>query len=232
MAWYMISKNKIIYALFVLVTAVILFFGSRCVLQRLQMPQKFGRADFMTHFKVRYLEQPETQALEVLSCDISQDDFYKNNEDNCHLLSQVYGELIDKSYVAPLYIAFVSPELGYGLFADRALQKGEMIGEYTGNLVKESEVSENNKYLFYYPSIIDKKSENPMTFFIDAEASGNFTRFANHRANPNAERRYVAHNGKWRIIFIVVKEIVKNEQIFIDYGSGYWGDTEPLEITD
>lgn len=226
----MIARQKrIIIGAGVVATCLLLVFGGY-QLGLFSSREKFYRKDFISKFQVTYLDKLEVKATDVLACDITQDDFYQTNEDNCQTLSVIYGQLIDKSYVAPVYVAYASPELGYGLFADRSIKKGEMIGEYTGRLVEDFEVDATNKYLFYYPSKIAKDSEKQREFYIDALSAGNYTRFANHMKNPNAERRYVPHNGKWHVIFIAVKDIAKDEQIFIDYGSGYWVDEQPLDI--
>src|SRR3989338_5582383 len=86
-----IAKNRIIYGFTAAALAVGLFFGIRYF----TAPQKFYRADFMTKFNIRYLEQPQIKTLELLNCKITDDPFYINNEENCQTLSQIYGELID-----------------------------------------------------------------------------------------------------------------------------------------
>jgi len=222
------GMNKTIFMRIGIILGLIFFIGG--IFWYFHGPQKYYRKDFKSQFNVRYLETPEIDAAEIYFCDPREDQFFKDNEDNCQTLSAIYGELIDKQYVAPVYIQYVNERVGHGLFADTLIQKGEMIGEYTGILLHESKVSSNNAYLFYYPSKLTDDPKIDYEFYVDAEKAGNYTRFANHARPSNAERRYVPHKGLWRVIFVAVKDIAKDEQIFIDYGAGYWGDREPIDL--
>ena len=103
---------------------------------------------------------------------------------------------------APTYIAKVSEEVGYGLFACRRLRPGKIIGEYTGHLSRDwfaviKKPSDMNPYLLKFPF----KS----TYAIDARKGGNETRFINHSSrHKNVRRACILHEGMPRVIFIKV----------------------------
>ena len=96
------------------------------------------------------------------------------------------------------YIQKIDDSVGYGLFAFKDIRALEIIGEYTGVLSTSwdegpSDQSDFNPYLLKYP--VD------FLCAIDAQKSGNETRFINHSSKKaNCERRYQQEENVFRVI--------------------------------
>lgn len=141
--------------------------------------------------------------------------------------SAALKRFLDDPLPIPARIREVSPAVGHGLFANRELQPGEIIGEYTGQLSDDWKLlrdgGEFNPYLLRYPF--------ETRYAIDARRHGNETRFINHSSkNANAGRRHVFHGGIIQVVFVVERKIAKGEQILIDYGPDYWQSSAPVEL--
>ena len=85
---------------------------------------------------------------------------------------------------SPIIVVRGSEIHGKGVFASRAIAKGERIIEYKGRLITEEEADElygdddtNHTFLFLL--------DNDMV--IDAYRDGNSARWINHSCNPNCE---------------------------------------------
>lgn len=57
---------------------------------------------------------------------------------------------------------------------------------------------------------------------IDAQDSGNHTRFINHSFKPNLEPVSVYFHGLIHIIIYASKTIASGAQLCYDYGEDYW----------
>ena len=106
-----------------------------------------------------------------------------------------------------------------GLFADRAIPKGTVIGHYAGELVPLKEVDSESDYIFDVPKGFVRSE-----WVIDAQNVGNEMRFINHAPGKQANLTPIAHcyYGKLRIFFFANREIAQGEQFFFDYGKQYW----------
>ena len=105
-----------------------------------------------------------------------------------------------------------SPVHGSGLFATRAIAKGEHIIEYTGQRIShaeadrrhgEKEPDDGHTFLF----TIDAKT------VIDAGVDGNDARFINHSCDPNSE--VVIWDG--RPMVEAIRTIAEAEELAYDY---------------
>jgi hypothetical protein len=121
---------------------------------------------------------------------------------------------------APVSIRFIDAKIGFGVFAERDLAEGELISEYTG-LVSSETAGDDFTYLHSYPAL--KWGEEELLLVVDALMMGNETRFLNH-----SDAAGVSHledyyfNGHWHILFKVTSPVARGEQLFVDYGAGYW----------
>jgi len=111
-----------------------------------------------------------------------------------------------------------------------------VIGEYTGELISREEFEKRQKEL--------KKTGASNYFFstyssmtIDAGAMGNHTRFLNHGSGDrlNCRTQYVdlgdisgELSGIPRNFIISTRAIAADEQLFIWYGKGYFGEEDCL----
>lgn len=98
---------------------------------------------------------------------------------------------------------------GYGLFAGENIPKNSLITEYVGEVINIAEKSKRMEAL-------RKKKETNFYFFklakdlvIDASCAGNFSRFANHSCNPNAQAIKWLVEGFPRIGLFAEKDILK-----------------------
>jgi len=134
------------------------------------------------------------------------------------------------------YLKKIDEQSGYGLFAKHAIPANTVIGEYTGELISREEFEKRQKEL--------KKTGASNYFFstyssmtIDAGAMGNHTRFLNHGSGDrlNCRTQYVdlgdisgELSGIPRNFIISTRAIAADEQLFIWYGKGYFGDEDCL----
>jgi SET domain-containing protein len=97
---------------------------------------------------------------------------------------------------------------GTGIFAARDIKQGELIGEYTGDIITQDEADkryehEEKTYLF---DIGDNQC-------IDAMYVNNPLKYVNHSCDPNCDDR---QEGK-RIFYYAKRNIVEGEELTVDY---------------
>jgi hypothetical protein len=105
-----------------------------------------------------------------------------------------------------------SPIHGRGVFATRAISRGERIVEYVGERISEEEADARYD---------DDAMEHAHTFLftvddgtvIDGARGGNDARFINHSCAPNCE----AVNEEGRIFIEALRDIAPGEELTYDY---------------
>jgi hypothetical protein len=114
----------------------------------------------------------------------------------------------------------------YGLVARQDIPVGEILGEYTGELVdSDKNVSEENSSYWSsipmgpHPKSKSSKSHGQVSCEIDCADKGSVFRFLNHSCAPNAGL-FIGRVGKDRRIKYVMttKDIKEGEAVTIDYG--------------
>ena len=102
---------------------------------------------------------------------------------------------------------------GKGVFALRALAKGETVIEYTGEVISWREALRRHPH--------DPKDPNHTFYFhiddkhvIDAKVGGNAARWINHACGPNCE----ADEIDGRVFIKALRDIGPGEELFYDYG--------------
>ena len=129
---------------------------------------------------------------------------------------------------APVHIRFIDTRIGFGLFADRDLAEGELIGEYAGMVSRGDSVTDRT-YCYEYHSL--RAGEDEIRLTIDARAIANETRFINHARPEVVSHENQFFNGHWHVIFAVSSPVAKGEQLLIDYGDPYWeGKAQPPDL--
>jgi len=118
---------------------------------------------------------------------------------------------------------------GYGLFAERFIAKGTIIGEYTGELVAEK--NENRRRRIYKAHKMPNyfyQTEKP-GLLIDACTMGNHTRFINHSCDDyNCEVHTEIIAGVPKIWVVATEDIPQGHELFLNYGPEYFDDLECL----
>src|SRR3990167_10049403 len=141
---------------------------------------------------------------------------------------QLAKEKNDDHYTERVAIKFISPKVGYGVFAKKNIAPYSTLGHYTGIFRpdKEIELSHDSTFAF-----TDYKS-----FSIDAVKMGNWTRFMNHgeekmqRVNVISWEYY--DEKEPRIVFTSgPRGIKKGEQLLYSYGESYWEDKKFLTLS-
>lgn len=145
-----------------------------------------------------------------------------------------YTQAIQMGHQAALYLKYINNKVGYGVFADVALQKDDIVGEYTGKVITQSvavkkPVAHTGCMI---PMVCYDGCFFPEALIIDARREGNFTRFVNHSYKPNVDCKMVYCDSMWHTLFIASEAIDKDSQLFINYGKGYWEarEIEPIEL--
>lgn len=104
---------------------------------------------------------------------------------------------------------------GWGCFVLEKAKKGDLLGEYVGELVDNREADrrgkaydrDNNSYLF------DLSRET----VIDARGRGCKLRFANHSADANCSARILVVDGDSRVAIFAARDLEAGEELFYDY---------------
>ncbi len=144
-----------------------------------------------------------------------------------HSMRELYmkhEKRLKKGYVADSVIKWIDATLGYGLFANKEIEKGELVGEYCGEMQLKSLLFKGyGEYCFRYPRF----SIGMQYYTLNGEKAGNEMRFANHSYTPSMEPVAALENGLSHTLFIARKKITPGEQLTYDYGEDYWSRREP-----
>lgn len=112
-------------------------------------------------------------------------------------------------------------DAGFGLFAKSTIKKGDLISEFTGELIDNNQVeilSSKRKMLY----LIDW-DEN---YTLDVEKSDCFAKYANDAEGLKLVKN-LKNNSKisWynnKLFLEATKDIKQNEEIYVSYGKEYW----------
>ncbi|XP_068096949.1 histone-lysine N-methyltransferase 2A isoform X2 [Hyperolius riggenbachi] len=109
-----------------------------------------------------------------------------------------------------------SPIHGRGLFCKRTIDAGEMVIEYSGNVVRSTLTDKREKYydgkgIGCYMFRIDDSE------VVDATMHGNAARFINHSCEPNCYSRVIPIDGQKHIVIFAMRKINRGEELTYDY---------------
>jgi len=106
---------------------------------------------------------------------------------------------------------------GRGVYALRAIRKGERIIEYKGEQISWKEALRRHPH--------DPKDPNHTFYFtidddhvIDAAVRGNAARWINHSCDPNCEAELAQTDGTLRVHIDALRDIERGEELCYDYG--------------
>jgi hypothetical protein len=114
---------------------------------------------------------------------------------------------------------FISERVGFGLFAASDIAEGESVCEYTGFVCRFESV-EDHTYSYAY--VFEEPNDLGLTLIVDSLQEGNESRFINHSRNSNLLSSCEFYNGHSHIHLRARRKIPAGEQLFLDYGDGYW----------
>lgn len=186
-----------------------------------------GKEDIRNFFNDRnviYLERSRIEWKPLLKKKLHKSSYYRENIDEFCKLDSRYGSHIESSTVAPVYIQKIDDKIGYGLFADELIKKGDFIGEYTGVIRISEDITETFEDGSYETDFSwDYPDETGNTVLeINGRLEGNELRFVNHNKQFNVNVEHTLHQGQWLIFFVAKQDIMANEQLFVSYGDEYW----------
>ncbi|VEU40973.1 unnamed protein product [Pseudo-nitzschia multistriata] len=118
---------------------------------------------------------------------------------------------------------------GMGLFADQALQKGDVVAEYVGEYVSPA-VTEKREKGYQKERIQDYQFRIDSQLVIDATKQGGHGRYANHNCDPNCATKIIpfkledeavktTSNGNIlkRVVIVALRDIEPMEELTYDY---------------
>ncbi|TRZ00388.1 hypothetical protein DNTS_011851, partial [Danionella cerebrum] len=105
---------------------------------------------------------------------------------------------------------------GRGLFCRKNIEAGDMVIEYSGNVIRsvlteKREKHYDHKNIGCYMFRIDDYE------VVDATMHGNAARFINHSCEPNCYSRVVSVDGQKHIVIFATRKIYKGEELTYDY---------------
>ena len=134
-------------------------------------------------------------------------DFLESLSKNCIKRGEC---MIPEEYVE----IYETLEMGKGIRLRRDMEKNMEIGCYLGELKGKGDMSDG-VYNFAY-ALKD--------FYVDGK-NGSLMSFCNHSDKPNVDvvwRMHNVGNDELHLVFRLNKDVKKGEELFIDYGDGYW----------
>lgn len=180
---------------------------------------RFNYTDYLTYKNPRFLKWTTRKCHKALE-DISIK--WKN-----HWTVSMHERDYLAKRIPDIYVKWVDPLIGYGLYTASDMAQYTYIGEYTGIVKKRQNRKDlENDYIFGY---VAGPHETP--FVIDAKEQGNFTRFINHSDNANLFSTWMISEGICHVILFAARFIPKNSQLTYDYGPYYWNKRPaPLDL--
>jgi len=132
-----------------------------------------------------------------------------------------YQHLVQKGYMAPVYVKWMSDEVGYGLFASEDISAGSLIGEYAGVVTQKDQVHDRT-WSWKYPikgKFIDSLFQGTS---LNGGEFGNELRFINHSDDRNTSPVFVYDGETWVNCYYARKPIAKDQELTVNYGKRYW----------
>ena len=197
--------------------------GESCRNEFLAQPNvEFEKNDHLASLNIEYLAQPIFESWDLLDEILTHTQKAKNDEliSNERIWMGVYYDKeIQQNVHPPMRVRWIDEKIGFGVFAAERILPCSYVGEYTGLIQerKSKHINESNYCIRYTSWPMGKRQ-----YVIDAENTGNFTRFINHSDTPNISLVGAYWRGLPRLIFLSLQEISEGTQLTFDYGKTFW----------
>jgi uncharacterized protein len=139
--------------------------------------------------------------------------------------THTYKNELGRGKTESIFIKWIDPILGYGVFAEKEIPYGSFVGEYTGIVRRLFRGHpDQNPYCLHYPT----KLWSLKYCVVDAFREGNLTRFINHSSHPNLQPICLVEHGLLHQVFIANRVIKPGEQLTFDYGKDFWAKRKKM----
>lgn len=120
---------------------------------------------------------------------------------------------------ADVTIVWMGEFMGFGLMTNRALNPGDWVGAYTGEVrpLPFFQADPNN-YCLHYPT----SWWPPTTYVVDAQSFGNYSRFINHSDQANLSFSCLMYKKLTHFILQANQTIARGSFLTVDYGPNFW----------
>lgn len=168
-----------------------------------------------------YLDENKKPSNLLQEIERSAQAYYQEHTAAMDNIIKMYGQAVAQKRRAPIYVAWVSDQVGWGVFAAQDIGDGEFIQEYTGVFAARTPgVPFDSTYAWqlYQP-------ENSRLLLIDSKIEGNEMRFVNHSNHPNLMAKiFIGLDKQYHVTYIAKGLIKAGEQLLVSYGAEYWKD--------
>ena len=213
-------------ALFFMITACstmifgeVKFAGIQTIKPRLVYKTREEIRSLFDQLDMRYLDSMEYEYTDILKPNIAK--LLKN--------PGVYLELYEKycndikyNKFAPMCVAYINDNVGFGLFATAPIKKDDFIGVYVG-IIKIKNGTDDTTYTWEHPG---DPLHPEIKLVCDNTYAGNELRYVNHSFAANVQKVDILCNNRWYLCYIAQEDIAPGEQILVSYGKGYWTSTK------
>lgn len=138
------------------------------------------------------------------------DDFLFSSKDNmmpskeCSIQLERYVEILE------------TENMGKGAFAKEDIPENTYLGCYLGEYLDDTPNKTFEECMYYFSTVFHN-------YAVDGK---NITRYFNHSDDFNVSVMDIIHEDDIHNGFYTNRDIKKGEQLFIDYGDGYWKKAE------
>ena len=167
---------------------------------------------------IRYLDSMEYQYTDILKPNIAK--LLRNPAAYLDLYEK-YCDDIKYNKFAPMCVAYINDDIGFGVFATAPIFKGDFIGVYMG-VIKSKNGKDDPAYTWEHPG---DPLRSDIKLECDATYAANELRYVNHSFAPNVKKVDILCNNRWYVCYVAQEDIEPGEQILVSYGMGYWTTT-------
>lgn len=168
---------------------------------------------------IRYLDSMEYEYTDILKPNIAK---LLRNPAAYLELYETYCDDIKYNKFAPMCVAYINDDVGFGVFATASIKAGDFVGVYTG-IVKIKNDTDDTTYTWEHPG---DPLHTKIKLACDSTFAGNELRYVNHSFAANVKKVDILCNNRWYLCYIAQEDIALGEQLLVSYGLGYWQSTK------